>query len=297
VELGSAPKPAVGDYVALTVGGTEARIEQIGPRKSSIERKEAGIRAEPQVICANADVLLLVTTGPAGRDYSIRRIERYLATLDPAVTPIIVLNKADMEPDAPAVENATAAQIPGVRIVSTSATEGSGCKELLEIIRNAGTVAIAGSSGCGKSTLIARLTGSEARTGSVRASDGRGRHTTTGRTMYALGGNSILVDTPGIREVQLWAGENSEQQLRGAFPEIAEIASECRFSDCTHHHEPGCAVLAAVQEGEILQDRYLSYLELRGELEHTAGRSEKQQRLNNRRAARKSRMKRRSRGG
>jgi ribosome biogenesis GTPase len=244
---------------------------------------------------------LLVTTGPAERDYSIRRLERFLATLDPRVEAIIVLNKADLEPDPAAVCRATEAEIPNATVIALSAQSGAGVEALEQALPDRGTIAVAGSSGSGKSTLIARLTGSDLRTGDVRENDGRGRHTTTGRSMYPLGEHAILVDTPGVREVQLWAGDAPEAQLANAFPEIAQFADACRFSDCSHHHEPGCAVLAAVQDGSIPHSRYLSYLELRDELLGNAvrsqARSQKQERLTNRRVARKARMRRRSRGG
>jgi len=299
VELGSAPPPAVGDYVFITAAG--GRIEAVLPRSTTFERKEAGDRSVPHVLCANVDAVLLVTTGPAERDYSIRRLERFLATLDPQVEAIIVLNKSDLEADPEAVARATRAEIPNATVVAISAQSGTKIETLNQALPERGTIAVAGSSGSGKSTLISRLTGIDLRVGGVRENDGRGRHTTTGRSMYPLGESAILVDTPGVREVQLWAGELPEAQLANAFPEIAELYIACRFSDCSHHHEPGCAVLEAVQAGTIPHSRYLSYLELRAELLGNADRSDarghKQDRLLNRRIARKARMKRRSRGG
>ncbi|MFW6213256.1 MAG: ribosome small subunit-dependent GTPase A [Spirochaetota bacterium] len=299
IELGSSPAPAVGDYVTVSASG--GRIETVLPRFSVFERKEAGDRAVAQVLCANVDAVLLVTTGPAERDYSIRRLERFLATLDPSVKAIIVLNKSDLESDAESVARATRAEIPNAMVVPLSAAHGTGVDRLCDLLPERGTIAVAGSSGSGKSTLIARLTGEQLQTGDIRENDGRGRHTTTGRSMYPLGDHAILVDTPGVREVQLWAGESPDAQLANAFPEIAAAASGCKFSDCSHHHEPECAVLEAVQSGEIPHSRYLSYLELHEELKGNAARegarSQKQERLLSRRVARKARVKRRSRGG
>ncbi|HKJ86561.1 MAG TPA: ribosome small subunit-dependent GTPase A, partial [Spirochaetia bacterium] len=193
------------------------------------------------------------------------------------------------------VLRAIESELPGIEVRLISALTGLGVEVLREEIQPGETAVLVGSSGSGKSTLIAQLTGDEVRTGGLREADGRGRHTTTGRRMYVLPGKRLLVDTPGVREVQLWAGEDAER-LGEAFPEIEELASECRFSDCRHQNEPGCAIRGAVERGEVTHDRYLSYLELRAERDLITARREKRERLNERRTARKSRMKRRSRG-
>ena len=168
-------------------------------------------------------------------------MERFIATLDSRVRPVVVINKCDLIDDTDRVLRAIESELPGTEVRLISALTGARNRRLREEIEPGETAVLVGSSGSGKSTLIARLTGDEVRTGGLREADGRGRHTTTGRRMYALPGKRLLVDTPGVREVQLWAGEDSEQ-LGEAFPEIDELASECRFSDCRHQNEPGCAI-------------------------------------------------------
>jgi ribosome biogenesis GTPase len=251
---------------------------------SVFRRKEAGLRAEAQVICANADLAVVVTTAPrlpgdepaledASHEldeFSVRRVERYLATLDPGIQPVVVLNKCDLVPDPQAVRSYVASELPGATVIALSARTGYGVEILAGIIEPKQTAVLAGSSGCGKSTLIARLTGENLRTNAVRAGDGRGRHTTTARQMYRLPDGGVIVDTPGMREVQLWADEETGTgQVFDAFPEIAELEGACRYRDCRHEHEPGCAVKEAVESGQILRDRYESYLRLRDEAEMT----------------------------
>ncbi|MFW6293918.1 MAG: ribosome small subunit-dependent GTPase A [Spirochaetota bacterium] len=305
IDLGTAPVPAVGDYVELA-DGANAPFHAILPRRTVYERKEAGERSQAQVICANVDLALIVTTAPpeaarddAGRtllhDFSVRRVERFIATLDSRVRPVVVINKCDLIDDTDRVLRAIESELPGTEVRLISALTGLGVDLLREEIGPGETAVLVGSSGSGKSTLIARLTGDEVRTGGLREADGRGRHTTTGRRMYEVPGERLLVDTPGVREVQLWAGEDAEQ-LAEAFPEIDELASACRFSDCRHQNEPGCAIRDAVARGEVTHERYLSYLELQAESDAITARREKRERLNERRTARKSRMKRRSRG-
>ncbi len=307
IGLGSAPVPAIGDYVGLDPKRLTS-VRSIVPRRSAFERMEAGKRSTAQVVCANVDLTLIVTTAPptAARepsdraelsDFSARRIERFIATLDPRVRPLVVLNKCDLIGEPGAVRAAVEAELPGVEVCMVSARTGEGVEWVRDRIPPGTTAVLVGSSGSGKSTLIGRLTGLELRTAGVRELDGRGRHTTTGRRAYALPRGGLLVDTPGMREVQLWSQADATDRLGAAFAEIDEIAVDCRFSDCRHEDEPGCAVRAAVRAGRITQERYLSYLELQNEHEVSAERREKQERLTTRRAARASRMRRRSRGG
>ncbi|MFW5744575.1 MAG: ribosome small subunit-dependent GTPase A [Spirochaetota bacterium] len=306
MELGTEPVPAVGDYVELD-GGTESPVRRVLPRRSVYERKEAGDRSRAQVICANVDVAFVVTTAPAAtvrdetdrtslHDFNVRRVERFIATLDPSVRPVVVINKCDLIEEHERVRTAIAAELPGTDVRMISALSGDGVDALRALVPAGSTAVLVGSSGSGKSTLIARLTGEELRAGAVRENDGRGRHTTTGRRTYAIEGGGLLVDTPGMREVQLWSDDTAAEQLGSAFPEVDRYAAECRFSDCRHQGEPGCAVQTAVQAGEITHDRYLAFLELQEEQNVAAARREKRDRLNDRRAARKARMKRRSRG-
>ncbi len=307
IELGSQPVPAVGDYVALD-SEQRTTVRSVIPRRSTFERMEAGKRTAAQVVCANVDLALIVTTAPPAaardasertelNDFSVRRIERFIATLDPRVRPLVVLNKCDLIRDSAAVRGTIEAELPGVDICMISARTGAGIECVRKRIPRGSTAVLIGSSGSGKSTLIGTLTGLEIRTSSVREIDGRGRHTTTGRRVYALPGGGLLIDTPGMREVQLWAEADATDRLGAAFVEIEAIASDCRFSDCQHEDEPGCAVRAAVRAGRITQERYLSYLELQNEHQVSAERREKQERLTARRVARASRMRRRSRGG
>ena len=292
---GRAPAPAVGAYVFLS--GDGARVDEVLPRSTSLTRKQVGDRAYPQTLAANVDLALLVTTVPAERDYSVRRIERYLATMDPGIELVVVLNKSDLWEDPEAVVRATTAQLPETSVVAVSAKTGMGIEALLALLPSHSTVVLAGSSGTGKSSLISRLTGETLKSGEVRDSDTRGRHTTTVRSAHALSGSRILIDSPGIREIQLWATDEMDGQIESAFPDIVELAPQCKFSDCSHTGEPGCAVQEAVRNGEIPNDRYLSFLELREELADGAERANKQERLRERRQARRARMSRRSRGG
>jgi ribosome biogenesis GTPase len=307
IELGTATLPAVGDYVVLD-NGDDAPIQRVLPRRSAFERKEAGVRSSAQVICSNVDLALIVTTAPpetaredADRtllhDFNVRRVERFIATLDPAVTPVVVINKCDLIDEPERVRGAIESELGRVEIRMISALSGDGVDALRELVPPGSTAVLVGSSGSGKSTLVNRLTSRSIRVGSLRESDGRGRHTTTGRRMYALPGGGLLVDTPGVREVQLWTQDDGVEQLGSAFPEIDELAAECRFSDCRHQSEPGCAVRRAVRDGQVPHERYLSYLELQREQDVLSARRDKWERLNARRTERKSRMKRRSRGG
>ena len=288
-ELGTGELPAVGDFVSIRPGDP-AQIDSVLPRRTAFRRKEAGQRTEAQIICANADLAVIVTTAPAlGAkrvadavtadtaaahdldDFSLRRIERYIATLDPRIRPIVVLNKCDLIEDPRAVRSYVAAELPGAIVIALSALTGDGVNMLMQLIEKGQTAVMVGSSGCGKSTLIAQLTGTDLKTGAVRATDGRGRHTTTSRRMYRLPEGGILVDTPGMREVQLWADDDTgTDAIAAAFPEIAELEGDCRFRDCRHEHEPGCAIKQAIAEGTVLAERYRSYLQLRDETEVTA---------------------------
>lgn len=306
IELGTAPLPAVGDYVEVDAG-EGGPVRRVLPRRSAYERKEAGIRTASQVICANIDVALIVTTAPPAaarddtdrallHDFNVRRIERFIATLDPQVQPVVVINKCDLIDHPERVRAAIEAELPGIEVHMISALNGEGVDQVLSLVAPGATAVLVGSSGSGKSTLINRLAGTTTRTSEIREADGRGRHTTTGRRLYALANGGLLVDTPGMREVQLWADDEAAEQLGTAFPEIEELTAECKFSDCSHQSEPGCAVREAVQDGRVTHERYLSYLELQQEQNVTAARREKRDRLNARRTARKSRMKRRSRG-
>ena len=263
--LGPADFPAVGDWAVLRpVPDGLASIEALLPRRSAFTRKAAGEAVEAQVVAANVDTVLLVS-GLDG-DFNLRRIERYLTTAwSSGAEPVIVLNKADLRPDLPDAVAGAAAVAPGVPIVAVSALAEGGLESMMPYLLPGKTVALLGSSGVGKSTLINRLLGEE-RFPTAAMSDapaGKGRHTTTARELVRLPGGALLIDTPGMRELGLWA---DDEGLDRTFEEIDGLAARCRYPDCSHEREPGCAVRAAVEAGTIDVRRWQSYLKLKREL-------------------------------
>jgi ribosome biogenesis GTPase len=254
--------PVVGDWVAARIAGPDyAIVEAVLPRRSCFERRAAGKREGRQAIAANIDLVFLVC-GLDG-DFNLRRLERYLIlAAESRVAPVIVLNKADLG-DAAARQREVAAVAGSAPVVAVSALADHGVDPLYAFLGPGRTAALLGSSGVGKSTIVNRLLGGEHfRTGAVRESDSRGRHTTTHRELAPLPGGGALIDTPGMRELQLWAGEGSVDEV---FDEIAAFAAQCRFGDCTHAVEPGCAVQAALAKGGVSQERWESYRKLLGE--------------------------------
>jgi ribosome biogenesis GTPase len=259
--------PSVGDWVAVRpVPDGPALIEAILPRRSAFTRKAAGEAVEAQVVAANVDTVFLVS-GLDG-DFNLRRIERYLTTAwSSGAEPVIVLNKADLRPDLEGVVAETALVAPGAPVVAVRALAEGGLDGLAPYLSAGRTVAFLGSSGVGKSTMINRLLG-EDRFATASMSDaaaGRGRHTTTARELVRLPGGALLIDTPGMRELGLWA---DDEGLDRTFDEIDSLASRCRFPDCGHEREPGCAVRAAVEAGTLDARRWESFLKLRRELRY-----------------------------
>jgi ribosome biogenesis GTPase len=252
--------PAVGDWVAVcdAPGGTAA-IEAVLPRSSKVSRKTPWLKAEEHVLVANVDTVLIVS-GLDG-DFNPRRLERYLtAAWDSGADPVLVLTKLDVCDEPEKLLEAEAVAI-GVPVVAVSNVTGEGVDELRVLLRPRRTFVLLGSSGVGKSTLINRLAGRRLMpTGDLRR-DGRGRHTTRHRQLLVLPGGALVVDTPGLRELQVWEGD-----LDSAFADVAELASQCRFNDCGHATEPDCAVQEALATGALDADRYASYLKLQREL-------------------------------
>ncbi len=253
--------PVVGDWVGLRDG----LIDLVLPRTSKFSRKTPWTAVAEQVLVANVDVAFLVM-GLDERDFNVRRLERYLTTAwEGGSVPVIVLNKLDLASDLDAQIAATETVAFGVPIHAVSAQSGEGVDDLRRHLAGGRTVVLLGSSGVGKSSIINRLLGEEHfRIGDVR-SDGRGRHTTTHRELVPVPTGGVIIDTPGLRELQLW---DADEGLEKAFADIAELITQCRFSDCAHKTEPGCAVKEALADGSLSQDRWESYLKLQRELAH-----------------------------
>ena len=257
--------PAVGDWVVLdpaAAGGGDARIRAILPRVSQFSRRAAGNPTERQVIAANVDVVFLVSG--LDLDFNPRRIERYLVTAwDSGASPVIVLNKADLVDDPSAFVADVEALAKGVPVLAVSAKRPDTLAAVRAHLGPGRTAALLGSSGVGKSSIVNALVGGEMlRTRDVREYDSRGRHTTTGRQLVPLPDGGILIDTPGLRELQLW---DTGESVAGAFADIHALAEGCRFRDCRHTAEPGCAVTAAVRDGTLSDVRLESFRKLQGE--------------------------------
>ena len=258
--------PAVGDWVAIDVVEAEGKafIHSILPRRTKLSRKEAGRRAAEQILVTNVDTVFLMMSLNA--DLNPRRIERYLGTLwESGALPVIVLSKVDLCPDSSIAVSEIGAAAPGVEIHVLSATAGIGVEALGPYLGPGSTVVLLGSSGVGKSTLINCLVNAEVqKTLEVRAGDDRGRHATTYRRLFPLPAGGVLIDTPGMREFQLWDAAG----LDGAFEEIGLLAESCRFRDCTHQSEPGCAVKRSIADGVMEPERLSSFQKLKRELEY-----------------------------
>jgi ribosome biogenesis GTPase / thiamine phosphate phosphatase len=253
--------PVVGDWVGLR----EGLIDAVLPRSSKFSRKMPFTEVSEQVLVANVDVAFLVM-GLDERDFNLRRLERYLTTAwEGGATPVIVLNKVDLAVELEHQIGEVETVAFGVPVHAVSAETGDGIEDLRRHLAGRATVVLLGSSGVGKSTIINRLLGEERfRTNEVR-SDGRGRHTTTHRELVPVPGGGVIIDTPGLRELQLWETDGGLDQT---FVDVAELISRCRFSDCQHKTEPGCAVKAALADGSLPAERWESYLKLQRELAH-----------------------------
>jgi ribosome biogenesis GTPase / thiamine phosphate phosphatase len=258
------PIPAVGDWVALR----DTTITAILPRRSAFIRKRAGLGSDEQVLAANVDIAFLLAG--LDDDFSLRRLERYITTAwDSGAEPVVVLTKADLCDDvADAMLQVETVAI-GVPVYPISNVTGVGVDELSSHLRPGGTIVLLGSSGVGKSSLLNRLAGAELMRTAALATDGTGRHTTTHRELVRLPSGALAIDTPGLRELQFWEGD-----LSAAFEDIEALAADCRFRDCAHAREPGCAVLTAVDNGTLELDRLRSWRKLQRELEAIAARTD-----------------------
>jgi len=256
--------PVVGDWVVMRPREEGmATIYGILPRKSKFSRQAAGKKTEEQIVAANIDTVFLVA-GLDG-DYNLRRMERYLVVAwESGANPVIVLNKVDLCNDIAQVIQEVDSIALGMPVVVMSALNDQGLDELLPHIKKGTTGALLGSSGVGKSTIINHLLGKEIlKTQEVRETDDRGRHTTARRELILLPSGGLLMDTPGMRELQLWGGDEG---IKDAFDDITELAQKCRFRDCRHGVEPDCAVQQALQGGALDPDRFESYLKLQKEI-------------------------------
>jgi ribosome biogenesis GTPase / thiamine phosphate phosphatase len=252
---------AVGDWVAVA---DESVVQAVLPRRSAIVRNAAGLTTEAQTLAANVDVAFVVTS--LGPDIEPRRIERYLVSIwESGASPEIVLTKADRLEDPWPLAAEVEAVALGVPVHVVSAVTGQGCDALRARLLPGTTSVLLGSSGVGKSTLVNRWAGEELlATRETRADDDEGRHTTSHRELIVLPGGGLVIDTPGLRELQLW--DVGEDALGDAFADVEELAAACRFNDCSHAREPDCAVLAALDSGELPRERFESWRKLQKEL-------------------------------
>ena len=279
--------PAVGDWVSFATRERDglAQIHAVLPRRSKFSRKAAGSNSEEQVVAANIDTVFLVQG--LDHDFNLRRLERYLvAAYESNAAPVVILSKADICEDVEQKLSAAESVAPGTPVHAISPVTGFGLEALDQYIQPGVTVAFLGSSGVGKSTLINRIVGEEVqKTAEVREHDSRGRHTTTHRELLVLNTGGLLIDTPGMRELQLWDAGGS---LGDAFSDVESISASCYFTNCRHKNEPGCAVKEALADGSLDAARYESYEKLERELEYLDSRMD--ERLNLKRKNREKKL-------
>ena len=263
----SADLPKVGDWVILTLFEDEKKaiIHDILPRKTKFSRKVAGPKTSEQIIATNIDTIFIVQSLDV--NFNPRRLERYLVMVyEGGAQPVVILNKADLGDDPKKYRRHIEKSYNNIPVFVVSATTLMGMEILKAHIQEGHTYAFIGSSGVGKSTLINKIVGQDLlKTSEVRVKDTKGRHTTARRELIVLQEGGLLIDTPGMRELQLWDGDEG---IEDTYLEIMSAAENCKFSDCTHTHEKGCTVIQAVENGEIPRDRYESYLKLRKELDY-----------------------------
>ncbi|MBN1895201.1 ribosome small subunit-dependent GTPase A [bacterium] len=268
---GKGDLPAVGDWVAASTLPAEGKavIRSLVPRKSVFRRKAAGGHTVEQVVAANMDFVFIISG--LDRDFNPRRIERYLSLAwESGALPVVLLNKADLCAETESRKIEVESIAPGVDVHAVSAAQKTGLEVLDRYIQEGKTAVFLGSSGVGKSTLINSLLGYERlKVNEVRGWKDRGRHTTTYRELVLLPGGGMVIDTPGMRELAVWG---DEEGLKQAFEDIEELAGSCRFRDCAHESEPGCAVQEAVQNGLLEPDRLAGFLKLKKEFKYLSDR-------------------------
>ncbi|QFG01266.1 ribosome small subunit-dependent GTPase A [Psychrobacillus glaciei] len=259
--------PAVGDWVVMEQmpGEEKGIIQEVLPRSSQFSRKVAGQTTDIQLIAVNVDYVFLVMS--LNDDFNVRRLERYLlAAWDSGAAPVVVLTKKDACDDLAYYMNEVESVAFGVDVFAVSSVTSEGIDHLATLLSAGKTGALLGSSGVGKSSLINALSGEEVMVVSdIREDDSKGRHTTTHRELSLLPGGGLLIDTPGMREFQLW---DSAEGVSASFKDIEELAEGCRFRDCQHKKEPGCAIQEAISNGTLKEERYRSYIKLLRELAH-----------------------------
>jgi len=255
--------PSIGDWVFYKMEGRDAVIHGILNRKSKFSRKRAGKLVKEQVIAANIDVIFLVSSLNA--EFNLRRVERYLTMIhEGGAQPVLILSKADLCPDAESIVSNLKTVSKDTPIHLTSSVSGEGVDEIRNYLKDGITISLLGSSGVGKSTLINLLSGNELRkTGSIREKDSRGRHTTTNREIILLPGGGVIIDNPGMREMQLW---DVDKGVEETFDDIKELETQCYFSNCRHDTEDGCAIKEAIKEGVISSERVEHYYTLQKEM-------------------------------
>jgi len=288
--------PAVGDWVAIELGGEDDEhiIRARLPRKTCFSRKAPGKSSQEQVMAANVDIVVVVTD--AGADFNLRRMERYFTIVQKSgAKPVVLVNKSDLF-EAEVNEKARAEiqeLAPEASVFVTSATRHEGLEVLTSFLDPGVTLTMVGSSGVGKSTLVNQLLGEEwLWTGEVNEVTGKGRHTTVARELVVLDDGGMLVDNPGIREVQMWTDEDT---LRDSFSDVEDLTRQCKFRDCKHQGDKGCAIEAAVKAGALDGARYEGYLRLDEEIEELNFRRKKRQMIVERWGKRNSRIKARNR--
>jgi ribosome biogenesis GTPase len=262
--------PVTGDWVVTSVPAPDrVVVDGVLPRRSAVVRAQVDGSSRGQVLAANADIAAVVEC--LFPDPDPGRIERLLALAwSSGARPVVLLTKADLVPDPQSIADDVALIAPGADVITTSATDGSGLAELRSWLTGGSTIALLGASGVGKSTLLNALTGGDVMRTRALRSDGKGRHTTVTRELHLIPGGGAILDTPGLRTIGL-AGADS---LDDVFPEVEDLAARCRFADCEHRTEPGCAVRAAIQAGDLPERRLASYRKLVREARHQAARSD-----------------------